>query len=94
MRDQSNCLIIFANRWWTNHSTDAAGKAARATYLCGLVSYGEGCGTGKFPGVYTRVAHFLPWIQDVMKIEGRLCGQESEFLLNPQQFTFHPIAPQ
>lgn len=31
----------------------------------GVVSYGAGCG-GQYPGVYARVAHFLPWIKQTM----------------------------
>ncbi|XP_028135561.2 phenoloxidase-activating factor 1-like [Diabrotica virgifera virgifera] len=30
----------------------------------GIVSYGLGCGTEDWPGIYTNVSHFLPWIKE------------------------------
>ncbi|KAL1432524.1 hypothetical protein MTO96_013276 [Rhipicephalus appendiculatus] len=33
----------------------------------GVATFGEKCGDHNFPGVYTKVTHYLPWIQRIMK---------------------------
>ena len=36
--------------------------------LIGIVSYGsQQCGTAGYPGVYTKVVHFIEWILDNLK---------------------------
>ncbi|KAK3919313.1 Serine protease snake, partial [Frankliniella fusca] len=48
--------------------TPAAGGGAADTclhLLVGVVSFGPACGIG-LPGVYTRVAHYVPWIEAVV----------------------------
>ncbi|XP_031617181.1 serine protease persephone-like [Contarinia nasturtii] len=33
--------------------------------IVGIVSFGHSCGL-KLPGIYTRVAHYIPWIQSIV----------------------------
>lgn len=36
------------------------------SFLYGIISWGEGCGSGK-PGVYTNVVKYIDWINSVIK---------------------------
>jgi secreted trypsin-like serine protease len=39
--------------------------ASRQWVVAGIVSYGFGCADPLYAGVYTRVAHYLDWIQSI-----------------------------
>ncbi|XP_046405431.1 mite allergen Der f 3-like isoform X2 [Ischnura elegans] len=47
---------------------DSGGPLAVDGVLHGIVSWGNGCGREYYPGVYTEVSQFRPWIQQVTGI--------------------------
>ncbi|KAF2897279.1 hypothetical protein ILUMI_08895 [Ignelater luminosus] len=34
--------------------------------VIGVTSFGKGCGIANTPGIYTRVSHFIPWIESIV----------------------------
>jgi secreted trypsin-like serine protease len=36
-------------------------------YVMGVVSWGEGCGQAKRPGIYSNVKHYLDWISKTIE---------------------------
>lgn len=46
----------------------SAGSSSYYFVLIGLVSYGYECATDGFPGVYTRVSSYIPWIESKLNV--------------------------
>ncbi|XP_046960197.1 trypsin CFT-1-like [Vanessa cardui] len=42
---------------------DSGGPLLHNGVVVGVVSFGNGCGDGRFPGVYARVSRYTSWIQ-------------------------------
>ncbi|XP_076630163.1 trypsin-1 [Colletes latitarsis] len=42
---------------------DSGGPLVVSGQLVGIVSWGKGCGSPKYPGVYTDVSHYRQWIR-------------------------------
>ncbi|KAJ8974780.1 hypothetical protein NQ317_002494 [Molorchus minor] len=55
---------IHVQRWTTdeNYKNDTS-----QWYIEGIVSFGAGCGTEGWPGIYTRVSKYLEWIRNTIK---------------------------
>lgn len=45
--------------------------------LHGIVSWGEGCGSKYYPGVYTRVSWYINWINDAINSNSNTTTDES-----------------
>lgn len=42
-------------------------RAGGDTVICGIISHGYGCGRAGYPGVLTRLANYVPWIETTQK---------------------------
>ena len=45
---------------------DSGGPGIADSKVVGIISYGMGCVTMYYPEVFTRVGHFVDWIQENM----------------------------
>lgn len=42
------------------------GGSSEKWYQLGLVAFGHGCANAQFPGVYTRISYYIPWILKIV----------------------------
>ncbi|CAH0605506.1 unnamed protein product [Chrysodeixis includens] len=47
---------------------DSGGPLVTNNHVVGIVSWGEGCASSQYPGVYTRVSMYYTWIQQRMTL--------------------------
>lgn len=57
---------------WNNQQGLLEHLTSEKWYQLGLVSFGHGCANSQYPGVYTRISYYMPWILKI--VEGRVNG--------------------
>ena len=40
--------------------------------LSGIVSFGNGCAQPDYPGIYTRIEHYISWIESIVHHQSKL----------------------
>lgn len=51
---------------WNNQQELVHSSAPEKWYQLGLVSFGHGCANSQYPGVYTRISYYMPWILKIV----------------------------
>jgi len=58
---------------------DSGGPAICNGRVHGLVMGGNQCAQANFPGVYTRLSHYIPWIRSILEGNGRPTKGQKRF---------------
>lgn len=56
---------------WNNQQGLLEHMASEKWYQLGLVSFGHGCANKQYPGVYTRISYYMPWILRIVSGRGK-----------------------
>ena len=60
-------------------------------YLAAIVSFGRGCGRAQYPGVYTRLQSYIPWIMDTINSLGLMEDTREETKKDAEEPTEHQV---
>jgi secreted trypsin-like serine protease len=71
IREIKDGMLCAGNGWADACQGDSGGPLVLRTtdgknHLEGIVDFGEGCAEKDFPGVYTRIPSYVPWIKSCM----------------------------
>jgi secreted trypsin-like serine protease len=58
--------LMWNNLYGNNKINNAASSSQEKWYQLGLVSFGYGCANRQYPGVYTRITYYMPWILKIV----------------------------
>lgn len=61
---------------WNNQQGLLKSQNLEKWYQLGLVSFGHGCADSQFPGVYTRISYYMPWILRIVNGRTTLRGRK------------------